>query len=163
MVKSYKQFENFVSEVVHDIGLDIIQIKFSNQKVVVIDIIVERQDRQKMSINDCYGLNLALQPHREQLLDMLGEYHVNVSSAGLERPLVSLEDYDRFRSSIIKIKLIEKINNTSIVEGELMNRTGNILCIKNDNTEIAVDYSNIKSAKLVLTEQIFRTLLTKEG
>ena len=164
MTKSIKQtFDNFVSKVAYSIGLDIIQTKFSNQQVLLIDIIVERQDREKMSINDCHSLNLALQTHEEQLLDMLGEHRINISSAGLERPLVKLEDYDRFKGSIIKIKVIEKIDKSNILEGQLMSRDGNIIRLKNHREEVKVDYHNIKSGKLVLTDEIFRTLLIKEG
>ena len=164
MITSIKQvFDDFVSKVGCSVGLDIIQTKFLNQQCLLIDIIVERHDREKMSVNDCHALNLALKTHEGQLLDMLGVHRINISSAGLERPLVKLEDYDRFKGSTIKIKMIDKIDRAYILEGQLIARAGNIVRLRHHREEIDVEYSNIKSGKLVLTDELFRTLLTKEG
>jgi len=79
-----------------------------------------------------------------------GQYRLEVSSPGLERPLFKLEHFERFKGSIVKLELRQ-----ATLEGQ-KKFTGDILDVKDDTVYIHVDeeeieipFSLIKKAKLV--------------
>jgi len=79
-----------------------------------------------------------------------GQYRLEVSSPGLERPLFKLEHFERFKGSIVKLELRQ-----ATLEGQ-KKFTGDILGVKNDTVHIHVDeeeieipFSLIKKAKLI--------------
>ena len=87
------------------------------------------------------------------------KYFLEVASAGVERPLVKLQDFERFLGREIKLKLKEPHHGKIGFKGKLIEVKAKEITIKSKNVQLIFAYDNIKGANLVLTDEEFRQLL----
>ena len=95
-------------------------------------------------------------------INIEGKYFLEVSSAGVERPLVKITDFEKFAGREVKIRLKAAFNGNLTYKGQLLGVEEEKVRLKSKNIEISFDYGNIKNAKLVLTDDMFRALLNKK-
>ena len=74
----------------------------------------------------------------------------------------AVPDFDKFAGREIKIRLKAAFNGNLTYKGQLLGVEGEKVKLKSKNIEMFFDYSNIKNAKLVLTDDMFRALLNKK-
>ncbi|MEM3504391.1 MAG: ribosome maturation factor RimP [Nitrososphaeria archaeon] len=110
-------------------------------------VVIDKREG-KVSINDC---TFASQKILElDALDeiMEGNFTLEVSSPGIERPLLKKEDYDRFKGNKVKIITKDNIKNTKIFIGQLQGMDGENIVLKCGNKEYRIDFANVKKANL---------------
>ena len=94
----------------------------------------------------------------EDIID--GKYNLEVSSAGIERPLVKLQDFDRFKNYVAEIKLHHALNGAKKYECTIIGTEGqNIKVMLGKDEVVSIDFENIKDAKLVLTDELFKKIV----
>lgn len=149
----------------HDLGYGIVRLRLlsrntSASSMKILEILIERLDGVHVSISDCKKAS----NHASAILDVEdvidGRYNLEVSSAGVERPLVKLEDFKRFQGYVIEIKLHNAVKDSKKHQGTLDTVNGETINIKKKDGEI-IDFifENIKDAKLVLTDELFRKIV----
>jgi ribosome maturation factor RimP len=88
----------------------------------------------------------------EDLID--NAYHLEVSSPGLERPLRSLDDFNRYRGKKARVKVHEAIDGEKIFEGIIEEVTGDadgLIYLKlNDGRSIQFTFEKINKARLAI-------------
>jgi ribosome maturation factor RimP len=78
-----------------------------------------------------------------------GEFRLEVSSPGIERPLFKIRDYQRFRGREVKVQTREPIGNRKRFQGTLLEVEGDDIRIEQDGIEVTIPYIKIKKANLV--------------
>ena len=95
----------------------------------------------------------ALEEQGEALLD--GAYHLEVSSPGIDRPLVRPRDFADWAGHEAKISLVKSAEGQRNLRGELAGIDGETVTIVDRKVgEVAVPLDQIHSAKLVLTDEL---------
>ena len=153
---------NLIESTVTTLGFDIVKVIIHGTSTTVLEILIERIDGEKVQVNDCQivSRNISAVLDVEDIIP--GKYFLEVSSAGVERPLVKITDFEKFAAREIKIRLKAAFNGNLTYKGQLLGVDGEKVKLKSKNIEMSFDYSNIKNAKLVLTEDMFRALLNKK-
>ena len=153
---------NLIESTVTTLGFDIVKVIIHGTSTKVVEILIERIDGEKVQVNDCQivSRNISAVLDVEDIIP--GKYFLEVSSAGVERPLVKITDFEKFAGREIKIRLKAAFNGNLTYKGQLLGVDGEKVKLKSKNIEMSFDYSNIKNAKLVLTEDMFRALLNKK-
>ncbi len=153
---------NLIESTVTTLGFDIVKVIIHGTSTKVVEILIERIDGEKVQVNDCQivSRNISAVLDVEDIIP--GKYFLEVSSAGVERPLVKITDFEKFAAREIKIRLKAAFNGNLTYKGQLLGVDGEKVKLKSKNIEMSFDYSNIKNAKLVLTEDMFRALLNKK-
>jgi ribosome maturation factor RimP len=153
---------NLIESTVTTLGFDIVKVIIHGTSTKVVEILIERIDGEKVQVNDCQivSRNISALLDVEDIIP--GKYFLEVSSAGVERPLVKITDFEKFAGREIKIRLKAAFNGNLTYKGQLLGVDGEEVKLKSKNIEMSFDYSNIKNAKLVLTEDMFRALLNKK-
>jgi len=153
---------NLIESTVTTLGFDIVKVIIHGTSTKVVEILIERIDGEKVQVNDCQivSRNISAVLDVEDIIP--GKYFLEVSSAGVERPLVKITDFEKFAGREIKIRLKAAFNGNLTYKGQLLGVDGEEVKLKSKNIEMSFDYSNIKNAKLVLTEDMFRALLNKK-
>jgi ribosome maturation factor RimP len=127
-------------------NIAIVQISFKKN---ILQILLERSTGESVSIDDCTEISRLT----SRVLDvedfMPGNYMLEVSSAGLDRPLVTKDDYIRFKGKQARIALKEKIMNFKKIKGTILAVEEETIIIKDDNYEHSIHLSNILSAALI--------------
>lgn len=153
---------SLIESTVNTLGFDVVKVIIHGTSTKIVEILIERSDGEKVQVNDCQVVskNISAMLDVEDIIS--GKYFLEVSSAGVERPLVKITDFDKFAGREIKIRLKAAFNGNLTYKGQLLGVEGEKVKLKSKNIEMFFDYSNIKNAKLVLTDDMFRALLNKK-
>ena len=153
---------SLIESTVNTLGFDVVKVIIHGTSTKIVEILIERIDGEKVQVNDCQVVskNISAMLDVEDIIS--GKYFLEVSSAGVERPLVKITDFDKFAGREIKIRLKAAFNGNRTYKGQLLGVEGEKVKLKSKNIEMFFDYSNIKNAKLVLTDDMFRALLNKK-
>ncbi len=154
-----RKITELIEPVINDLGLDLVKLTFQGGDRRVLQIYIDRKDGNKVQVKDCRDVSKNVSAVLD-VEDLIKEkYFLEVSSAGIERPLVKLEDFERFIGNEIRLRLKEPHNNKVIFKGKLLEVKEKQLTIKSKNVQLIFAYDNVKAANLVLTDEMFRQLL----
>ena len=153
---------SLIESTVNTLGFDVVKVIIHGTSTKIVEILIERIDGEKVQVNDCQVVskNISAMLDVEDIIP--GKYFLEVSSAGVERPLVKITDFDKFAGREIKIRLKAAFNGNLTYKGQLLGVEGEKVKLKSKNIEMFFYYSHIKNAKLVLTDDMFRALLNKK-
>lgn len=156
-----KKITELIENTVNDLGFGLVKVAMNRSSNKIVEIFIERLDGEKIEVGDCQivSRNISAILDVEDIIS--GKYFLEVSSAGLERPLVKLQDFEKYSGSEIKIRLKEPHNGNLSFRGKLLGVIDKKIKLKSKNVEIKFDFENIKKANLVLTDEMFRELLNK--
>jgi len=142
-----------------DLGYGLVKVSLRGGTVPILEILIERIDGDRVQVGDCKKVSRNVGAILDVEDQIAGKYFLEVSSAGVERPLVKQEDYVRFAGKDIKIRLKEQFNGKLNYKGKLLSIEDGVVLLRSKNVELKFQYNNIKSANLVLTDEMFRELL----
>jgi ribosome maturation factor RimP len=121
-----------------------------------LQVMAERPDGG-MDVEDCASLSRALSEFLEREDPIEGEYVLEVSSPGIDRPLTRLVDFARWAGHDAKIEL--KAPDTAgrkRFAGLLLGLDGNDIVVEVDGARRAFPHGSIAEARLVLTDRLIR-------
>jgi len=96
-----------------------------------------------VTIDDCERMNNEIEPLLDKEDPIPGAYYLEISSPGLDRPLKSDRDFEKYKGQIVEVNLYEAINKIKNFEGELVGRKDGKVIIKTDKNE-EMSFSNEK-------------------
>jgi len=120
---------------------------------LVLRVLVDKEGG--MNLDDCAIVSRGISPlldEHEDLFDLDESYMLEVSSPGINRPLVKLNDFDRFKDNDVKIVLKSpidiKLDNRIRYKGYLKGIENNNIILVLDDKEVFIDYDLIKKANI---------------
>ncbi|MFI5306485.1 MAG: ribosome maturation factor RimP [Polyangiales bacterium] len=136
-------------------GLALVDLGFTTQHGRVLQILIERPDqpdgRSGVSLADCQAvsrdLSTVLDVEGEAL--MLGSYRLEVSSPGLERPLVARRDYERFAGREVNLRTSHPVGGRRRLQGVLRGIEGDVVKVNVSGEELGVPLADIAKANLI--------------
>lgn len=148
--------EQLVAPVVEDLGFELVRLGIgpgAGRGAPTLQVLAERPDGT-MSVDDCARLSRALSEVLEAADPVRGAYMLEVSSPGIDRPLVRMADFDRFSGRTAKVEMAEPRNGQRRFKGRLLGTEGGAVKMDVDGETIAIDFDDIVKAKLVLTDDL---------
>lgn len=153
------------------LGLRLVRVKVSSAQSATVQIMAERPDGT-MTIDDCERASDALSPLFDVEEPVAGAYRLEISSPGIDRPLVRVSDFRRALEHEARIEMAVAVDGRKRFRGVLEavepRDAGPIVRLRlppGDNGEAAnVDLSiaDIGEARLTLTEDLIRATLRRE-
>ncbi len=139
----------YVQPIVSDLGLNLVLVDYRQAEGGwVLRIFVERL-QGLVTVDDCTKISREL----SDLLDIDDpietRYRLEVSSPGLDRPLVTKEDYQRFAGREVKLTTREPIDGRRKFKGVLEGIENDAVRIEVDGSHIEMDWNMIEKANLV--------------
>ena len=107
-----------------------------------------------MTVDDCADLSHALSPVLDEHDPIEGNYTLEVSSPGIDRPLVRLDDFDRFKGFEAKIECQIPIDGRKRFSGRLQGVDGSDVILTFDGADVRLPFDQIAKAKLILTDEL---------
>lgn len=105
-----------------------------------------------VTIDDCARISRQVSALLDVYAEKLDNYTLEISSAGLNRPLYKQMDFHRFAGRLAKIKTAEAVDGRKNFKGELTGIADGIVGIRIDGAEYSVPYEKIAKAQLVHTQ-----------
>ena len=90
--------------VIEDMGYRLVRVRITGENGCTVQIMAEREDGT-LNIDDCADISRVLSPLFDVEEPVSGTYHLEVSSPGIDRPLVRAEDFERHAGEEAKIEL----------------------------------------------------------
>lgn len=140
---------------IESMGYDLVRVMFTGGKNAILQIMAERSDRAQMTVEDCASISRAVSLIVDVEDPISGEYNLEVSSPGIDRPLVRPDDYDRFAGFEAKIELEVAVNGQKRFRGEVLGaENGDTVVIDKAGERMSFPFASIRAAKLVLTDAL---------
>lgn len=136
-------------------GYDLVRVQISGgASDRCLQIMAERKDRVEMNVEDCASISRNISTILDVEDPITEAYTLEVSSPGMDRPLVRLEDFTRFAGFEARIDTREAIVDRKRFRGRLIGAEGETILIEVDGETYEIPFGDILRAKLVLTDEL---------
>jgi ribosome maturation factor RimP len=120
-----------------------------------------------MAVEDCEAASRALSPPLDVADPIEGPYRLEISSPGIDRPLVRRSDFDRYAGHIAHVEMLAPIDGRRRFRGELVGAEGECVRLRCGDTaaaghpEVLLRIDEIGEARLVLTDALISASLRR--
>jgi ribosome maturation factor RimP len=161
--------------VIEQLGYRLVRVKISGSDGCTVQIMVERPDGS-MVVEDCETISRALSPVFDVADPIERAYRLEISSPGIDRPLVRKSDFDRYAGHLVKIETEIPIDGRKRFRGVLIGTEGEAARIRQEGNkennkddaeagataEILLPIAEMGDARLVLTDDLVTAALRRE-
>lgn len=160
MADRVESLESLIEAVVETAGFELVRVRMTGAKTRTLQIMAERADKT-MSAEDCAKLSRALSVMLDEKDPIQGAYVLEVSSPGIDRPLVRPKDFEDWQGWPAKLELNRMVEGrkrfTGVVAG--MDNGNVAFDIEGEDETALFPIDWIASAKLILTDELIRESL----
>jgi ribosome maturation factor RimP len=152
--------------VIEGLGLRLVRVKISGLSGCTVQIMAERPDGT-MTIEDCETLSRALSPVLDVADPIDRAYRLEISSPGLDRPLVRRSDFDRHTGHTIKVEMAIAVAGRRRFRGSLIGTEGDSARLRRDQAapgedpEVLLPIGDMAEAKVTLTDTLISESLKR--
>ena len=153
-----------VEPVAADLGYRLVRIRISGQHGKTVQIMAERPDGS-MTVADCETLSKTVSPELDVENPIEGAYHLEVSSPGIDRPLVRRSDFERWTGYLAKIETTMVLEGRRRFRGVLDGVDDGYVEValseplKDGSVTVQLAFEAIADAKLILTDDLIKAAL----
>ncbi len=147
--------------IIIELGFRVVRIRMMNMNGLVMQIMAERSDGT-FTINDCEAISKAISPVLDIEDPVAGEYNLEVSSPGIDRPLVRRSDFDIWGSNVLKMETSHMIDGRKRFRGFVTKTSDESLTLervnagKDEQTTFEIPYDALVEAKLIMTDDLLK-------
>jgi ribosome maturation factor RimP len=147
------------------LGYRLVRVRISGFAGCTVQIMAERPDGT-MTIEDCEATSRALSPVFDAADPIEGAYRLEVSSPGIDRPLVRRSDFDRYAGHLAHIEMTVPIDGRRRFRGELNGTEGDSVRLRYasagaEPADILLRIDDMAEARLVLTDALITESLRR--
>ena len=145
---SVQRLNEMLQPLVEDLGYEFVGIEYnSNPKHSVLRIYIDAENG--VGIKDCEIVSRETAALMDVKDPIKSHYNLEVSSPGLDRPLFTLAHFKAFKGQEVKINLFAPQDGRRKFQGSILAVGENGVSVKQDGTEVTLDFNNIAKARLV--------------
>lgn len=140
----------------NDLGYELVQVRMIGGARRTLQVMIEPLERGRpMDVEDCALASQTVSALLDVADPIAGAYALEVSSPGIDRPLVKPADFERFKGYEVAIELERLIDGRRRFKGELLglDADGEVV-LKQAESSARFPFETIKKAKLVLTDEL---------
>ena len=146
------------------LGYRLVRVRISGSAGCTVQIMAERPDGT-LSIEDCEAASRALSPVLDVADPIEGAYQLEISSPGIDRPLVRHSDFDRYAGHVAHVEMTVPVDGRRRFRGQLLGTEGDAVRISRsdatDGTDDLLRIDDMMEAKLVLTDALISESLRR--
>ncbi len=155
-----RQLLELLEPVAGAVGYNIVRLRLmSGKERRRLQVMAERPSDGEMGIDDCTKLSRAISEVLEAAEDAIkGDFVLEVSSPGIDRPLTRLEDFTSYEGLEARLELDRMADGRKRFKGELAGIEGDNICLDEDDKPdtTLIPFSWIIDAKLVLSDELMK-------
>jgi len=155
-----------IEPAVKELGFDLVRVAMiGGTSDPTLQVMAERPDTRQLTIDDCSEISRKLSDILDEADPIDDAYRLEVSSPGIDRPLTRRKDYADWTGHEARIKYAEPVDGAKQVSGIIEGISGDTIRVATPKGERSIDFANIASAKLLLTDKLINATapLSTEG
>jgi ribosome maturation factor RimP len=151
--------------VLEGLGYRLVRVRISGLSGCTVQVMAERPDGS-MTIDDCEAVSRALSPVFDVADPVDRAYRLEVSSPGIDRPLVRRSDFDRYAGHLAKVEMDVPVGGRKRFRGIVLGSDGDLARLRCDDlpegaAEIALPIADMAEARLLLTDALIAESLRR--
>jgi ribosome maturation factor RimP len=151
--------------VIEGLGYRLVRIRVSGEAGCTVQVMAEKPDGS-MAIEDCEVVSRALSPVLDVTDPVERAYRLEISSPGIDRPLVRRSDFERHAGHVVKIEMTIAFESRRRFRGVLLGVEGDAARLRAEATkdgeaEVLLPIEDMAEAKLVLTDTLVTEALRR--
>lgn len=158
---------NIIEPVINSAGYVLCRVRLSGLNGLTLQVMVERPDGT-MTIEDCENVSRIISPLLDVEDPVDKKYYLEVSTPGIDRPMVRKSDFTKWQGHIVKLETTAMVEGRKRFRGEITDITdGNFTLVPDkatfgENSSVTIPFDAIEDARLILTDDLIRDSLKAE-
>jgi ribosome maturation factor RimP len=159
-----RKIASIIQPAIADLGYDLVQVRLlGSQKLQTLQIMAENPKTGKLDLNGCTAISRSISAILDVEDPIPGAYQLEVSSPGLDRPLVKESDFETYNGRDISIETeIPDESGQKRYKGVLTGFGDGIVTIRTETGDVNIELENVIKAKLVLTDELVKAALKQD-
>lgn len=153
-----KRMAEIIAPVIADLGCELVRVRLMTGKRTILQIMAEKPDGG-IEVDDCARISTEVGAILDVEDPIEGDYALEVSSPGIDRPLTRLKDFEVWQGYEAKLQTSEMIDGRKRFKGELRGVEDNEVLIEIPEGIIGLQFDWLEDAKLVLTDELIADTL----
>ncbi|MEX2035895.1 MAG: ribosome maturation factor RimP [Xanthobacteraceae bacterium] len=155
-----------VEPVLDGLGYRLVRVRVSGLDGCTVQVMAERPDGS-MTIDDCEAASRALSPVLDVADPVDRAYRLELSTPGIDRPLVRRSDFERYAGNVVKIEMAVAVDGRKRFRGQLLGAEGDAARVRREDApagepaDILLPIEEMAEARLVLTDALIAESLRR--
>lgn len=159
-----RRLAEIIEPVLVTMGFKLVRVRLMNQNGLTLQVMAERLDGT-MTVEDCEEVSMAISPVLDVDDPVDKAYHLEVSSPGIDRPMVRKSDFERWLGHLVKCETSILVDNRKRFRGKIVGVDADGFTIERDQVaygeepRATIPFNALAEAKLILTDDLIRDAL----
>lgn len=159
----FKELADLIEPTLRDLGFELVQVRLSGGTRRTLQVMAEPIDRtHSMTVDDCAEISHAVSAVLDVADPISGEYTLEVSSPGIDRPLVREDDFTRFAGFEAKVETAEPLAGRKRFTGILEGLAEGEVRLRQDGELVKIPYALVRKAKLTLSDALLKSVASQQ-
>ncbi|WP_042244820.1 ribosome maturation factor RimP [Paracoccus sp. PAMC 22219] len=160
-----RRLAEIITPVIEDLGYELVRVRLQGGKTATLQIMADRPEGG-INVDDCAQISTAVSASLDVEDPIEDNYHLEVSSPGIDRPLTRLKDFVSFEGYEARLDLNQAIDGRKKFKGLLAGVEGTEVLINIEDQgqthTIGLEFDLLSDAKLVLTDELIKEMLRQK-
>ena len=160
-----RRLAEIIGPVIEDLGFELVRIRLQGGKTATLQIMADWPDGG-INVDDCADISTAVSAIMDVEDPIEDNYHLEVSSPGIDRPLTRMKDFATFEGYEVRLETNQAIDGRKRFKGVLAGTEGDevLLNIEEGGSvqTIGLNFDWLADAKLVLTDELIAEMLRQK-
>ena len=144
-----------------DMGYELVRVAVQGRERPTVQIMADRADGAPIAVEDCEAITHAVGAVLDVDDPIQGAWTLEVSSAGIDRPLTRVKDWNRFAGHLARAETAVPVDGRKRFSGTVLGADEAAARMRlDDGTEVSLPLSDIRRARLVLTDALIAATAT---
>ena len=155
------RIEDLISPTIEELGFEIVRVELLGEMNPCLQIMADRLDQTAMNVDDCATISRAVSAIMDVEDPITNAYTLEVSSPGLDRPLVKRAHFERFKGNEVRLEKRGASDDQRRFRGRLLGMDGDNIKLLIKGEEVEIPFVDVLKAKMVVTDELIAA--AKEG
>ncbi|AFT72122.1 Ribosome maturation factor rimP [Alloalcanivorax dieselolei B5] len=146
MSKRTEQIRELLAPVVNDMGYELWGIEYLQGRGAVLRLYIDHE--AGITVDDCVAVSHEVSGVLDVEDPIPGEFNLEVSSPGMDRPLFELSQFERYLGEQVQLKLLAPVAGKRKMMATLVAVDGDTLVLMLNGDTLRIPYSQVDRARL---------------
>ncbi len=149
-----------VAPALADMGYELVRVAVIGRNRPTVQIMADRADGGQITVEDCTAISRAVGAVLDVEDPLPGNWTLEVSSAGIDRPLTRRKDWNRFAGHLARVEMAVPLDGRKRLTGTVLGADATHARLRTEDGDLALPLADIFRAKLVLTDSLIAATAT---